>query len=127
MSGPGSLVGIATDYGLDGSGIESRWGRDFPPVQTNPGAHTACCTMGTESFLGVKYGRGVTMTTHPLLVPQSWKSGVIPLLTLWATTGPVTGTLYRLFLISIVFEKSVLEFSLLCFQGSKIPKYKDSS
>jgi hypothetical protein len=22
-------VGIATDYGLDGPGIESRWGRDF--------------------------------------------------------------------------------------------------
>jgi hypothetical protein len=28
--GPGSVVGIATDYGLDGPGIESRWGRDFP-------------------------------------------------------------------------------------------------
>ena len=25
-SGPGSSVGIATDYGLDGPGIESRWG-----------------------------------------------------------------------------------------------------
>jgi hypothetical protein len=23
-------VGIATRYGLDGLGIESRWGRDFP-------------------------------------------------------------------------------------------------
>ena len=30
MCGPGSVVGIATDYGLDGQGIESRWGRDFP-------------------------------------------------------------------------------------------------
>ena len=28
--GPGSSVGIATGYGLDGAGIESRWGRDFP-------------------------------------------------------------------------------------------------
>jgi hypothetical protein len=28
--GPGSVVGIATGYGLDGAGIESRWGRDFP-------------------------------------------------------------------------------------------------
>jgi len=28
-SGPGSVVGIATGYGLDGPGIESRWGRDF--------------------------------------------------------------------------------------------------
>ena len=30
IGGPGSSVGIATGYGLDGSGIESRWGRDFP-------------------------------------------------------------------------------------------------
>ena len=29
VCGPGSSVGIATDYGLDGPGIESRWGRDF--------------------------------------------------------------------------------------------------
>jgi len=29
-SGPESVVGIATAYGLDGPGIESRWGRDFP-------------------------------------------------------------------------------------------------
>jgi hypothetical protein len=28
--GPGSVVGIANGYGLDGPGIESRWGRDFP-------------------------------------------------------------------------------------------------
>ena len=27
--GPDSVVGIATAYGLDGPGIESRWGRDF--------------------------------------------------------------------------------------------------
>jgi hypothetical protein len=25
-----SSVGIATGYGLDGLGVESRWGRDFP-------------------------------------------------------------------------------------------------
>jgi hypothetical protein len=28
--GPGGSVGIATGYGLDSLGIESRWGRDFP-------------------------------------------------------------------------------------------------
>jgi len=48
-SGPGSVVGTATGYGLDGLGIESQWGRDFlhlfrptlgptqPPVQWVPG------------------------------------------------------------------------------------------
>ena len=28
--GPDSVVGVATRYGLDGPGIESRWGRDVP-------------------------------------------------------------------------------------------------
>jgi hypothetical protein len=49
LSGPGSSVSIATGYGLDGLGIESRWGRDIPhlsrpalgpassPVQWVPG------------------------------------------------------------------------------------------
>ena len=30
MCGPGSVVGMATAYGMDGQEIESRWGRDFP-------------------------------------------------------------------------------------------------
>jgi hypothetical protein len=51
--GPNSSVGIATRYGLDGSGIESRWGRDFPhQSETGPGAHPASYTMGTGSFTG---------------------------------------------------------------------------
>ena len=29
--GPGNSVGIATDYELDGPGIESRWGEIFRP------------------------------------------------------------------------------------------------
>jgi len=28
-NGSGSSVGTATGYGVDGTGIESRWGRDF--------------------------------------------------------------------------------------------------
>jgi len=48
-------------------------GRDFPPVQTSPVAHPASCTMGTGSFPRVKYGRGVLLATHPLLVPRSMK------------------------------------------------------
>ena len=84
-SGPGSSVGIATELRTIRSGIESRWGRDFPPLQTGTGAHPASCKMGTGSFPEVKCGRGVTLTTQPLLVLRSWKSRTIPLPTLWAT------------------------------------------
>jgi hypothetical protein len=85
LNGPGSSVGIATGYGLDGPGIESRWGARFSaPVQTGPGAHPASCTMGTKSFPGVKSGLGVTLIPHLLLVPWSWKSRSIPLLPLLA-------------------------------------------
>ena len=69
--GPGSSVGIATELRAGLFGIESPRGRDFPPVRTGPGAHPASCKMGTGSFPGVKCGRGVLLTTHPLLVPRS--------------------------------------------------------
>jgi hypothetical protein len=69
VCGPGSSVGIATGYGMDGPGIESRWeARFFAPIQTGPRAHPASCTMGTDSFPGVKSGRDVTLIPHPLLV-----------------------------------------------------------
>jgi len=87
LLGPGSSVGIATELRAGGSGIESRWGRDFPTVQTGSGAHPASCTMGTGPFPGIKWDRGVLLTTHPLLVPGSWKSRAIPVPTLWATPG----------------------------------------
>jgi hypothetical protein len=72
IGGPGSVVGIATAYGLEGPGIESRGGARFSaPIQTGPEAHPASCTIGTGSFPGVSYGRSVTLTPHPLLVPRS--------------------------------------------------------
>jgi len=37
---------------MDGPGIESRWGRDFP--QVCPGAHPAFYTTGTGSISGIK-------------------------------------------------------------------------
>ena len=111
MSGAGNSVGIATDYGLDGPGIEFWWGEIFRPFQTGPGAHPASCTKGTGSFPGVKYGRCMLFNTHPLLVPWSWKSRVLPLPTLWATTGLVTGTLYTLPLPLLFFLKRRKIFS----------------
>ena len=62
--GRDSSVGIATPYGLDGPGIESRCWRDFSvPVRTVSGAHPASYTKGTGSLLGVKRpGRGLD---HP--------------------------------------------------------------
>ena len=64
--GRDSSVGIATRYGMEGAGIESRWGRDFPhqsrpalgptqsPIQWVPGL-----------FPGVKRpGRGVHHPSH---------------------------------------------------------------
>ena len=35
-------------------------------------------------FPGSKIGRGLTLSSHPLLVPWSWKGRAIPLLPLWA-------------------------------------------
>jgi len=58
--------------------------RFFAPVQTGPGAHPASCTMGTWSFPGVRSGRGMTLTPHPLLVPWSRKNRAITLLPLLA-------------------------------------------
>ena len=84
-SGPGSVVGKASGYGLDDPGIEFRWGTRFSaPVQTGPGAHPASWTMVTAYFPGVKSGWGVTLTPHRLLVSWSRKSRAIPLLLLWA-------------------------------------------
>jgi hypothetical protein len=72
--GPGSVAGIATGYGLDVPGIETRWGARFSaPVQTGPRAHPPSCTVGTWSLPGVKSGRGVTLTSHPLVVPLVMK------------------------------------------------------
>jgi hypothetical protein len=79
VCGPGSSVGIATDYGLDGPGIESRWGRDF--------SHTSRPTLGptrppVQWVPGLSWGvkrPGCGADHPPLLAPKSRKSRAIPL------------------------------------------------
>jgi hypothetical protein len=54
-------VGIATRYGLDGPGIDSRWVARFSaPIETGPEGQPVSYTKDTGSFPWVKRpGRGV--------------------------------------------------------------------
>ena len=72
--GPGSSVGIATVYGLDGPGIESQWRRNFPHLSR------PAMQMGTWSFPGAMCGRDVTLIPHHLPVPRSKQSNTSTLL-----------------------------------------------
>ena len=102
-SGPSSSVGIATTgWAVRGS---NSGGARFSARPDRPWGPPSLLYNGYRVFTGVKCGRGVVLTTHAPLVPRSWKSRAIPLPTIWATTGPVTGTLYLL--------QSVLRF---CFE-----------
>jgi hypothetical protein len=85
--GPGSSVGIAIDYWLDGPGSNPGGDEIFRPSRPAQGPIHPPVQLGTGSFLGVKCGQGVLLTTHPLLVRRSWKSRAIRLPTLWATPG----------------------------------------
>ena len=80
LYGPGSSVGIATE--LDGPGSSPGGDEIFLPSRPALGLTQPPVKW---SFPGVKCTRGVLLTTHPLLVPRSWKSRAIPLPTLWAT------------------------------------------
>jgi hypothetical protein len=73
----GSSVSIVSGYGLDDEAIEVRSparAEDFSSsfcVQTGSGVQPASCTMGTGGpFPGGKAAGGVTLTTHPHLVPR---------------------------------------------------------
>ena len=85
----GSSVGIATDYGLDSPGIESLRRKIFHPSRLALGSIQPPLQWVPGLSRGVKYGWGVLLNTHPLLVPQSWKSRALPIPTLWATTWPI--------------------------------------
>ena len=85
--GRDSVASAATRYGLDGPGIESRWGggaRFSAPFQTDPGAHPPSYTMVTSSFPGVK------RPEHDvdLLPPSSAEVKEIVELCLYSPSGP---------------------------------------
>ena len=65
MRGPGSSVGIAIGYGLDGPGIESRWGEIFRTFPDRPWGLPSLLYNGYRVFPGGKEGWGVTLTPHP--------------------------------------------------------------
>ena len=98
IAGLGSSVGIATDYGLDGPGIESRWGRDFPPVQTGPGAHPTSCKMGTGGK--VRPGRAADHSppSSAAVVEEQSYTCTHPL----GHTGPVTGSVYLIIIVIVI-------------------------
>jgi hypothetical protein len=56
---PGSSVGIVTGYGLDGPGIEHRWGLDFPHLFRPALGSTQPPVKWGLSFPGVESGRGI--------------------------------------------------------------------
>jgi hypothetical protein len=84
-------VGIATRYGLDGSGFEPWLGvRFIGPIQTDPAVHPASCTIGAGSLSWGSSGWGVELTTHPFLALGSNMGTAIllpPPVPAWHVTG----------------------------------------
>jgi hypothetical protein len=58
VCGPGSSVGIATDYILDGPGIESRWGMRFSAHPDRPWGPPSLLYNGYRVFFGGKVRPG---------------------------------------------------------------------
>jgi len=86
---PGSSVGIATGYRLDGPGLNPRGGEIFRTYRDRPWGPPSLLYNGYRVFPRSKERPGRDADHHPLLVPWSRKNSAIPLLPLW-TVRPVT-------------------------------------
>jgi hypothetical protein len=62
-----SVVSVATRYWLGGPGIESRWGEIFRTYPDRLRGPPSLLYNGYRVFPEGKGGRGVMLTTHPLL------------------------------------------------------------
>ena len=69
--GPGSAVGIATAYGLDGPGIEFRWGEIFRTSPDRPCGPPSLLYNGYRVFPGGEVLPGRDADPSPLLVQRS--------------------------------------------------------
>jgi hypothetical protein len=67
----GSSVGMATGYGLDGPGIESRWRRDFSHLSDRPWGPHSLLYNGYRVFPGGRRRPGSDADLSPLLVPTA--------------------------------------------------------
>ena len=76
--GPGSVAGIATGYRLNGSGNQSRWGRDFPHLSRPALGPPSLLYSGYRVFPGGKERPGRDADPSPLLVPWSRKGRTPP-------------------------------------------------
>jgi hypothetical protein len=73
---------------------------------------------GYRVFPGGKGGRGVMLTTHPLLVPRLRKSRAIPPFTLWVLLGLLRGSLY-LYLCTVLDAAVMLRYRNHTFQAGE--------
>ena len=63
-------VDIASRYGLDGPGIESRWGRNFPHLSKPALGPTQPPIQRVQGLSQGWSGQGVALTTQPHLAPR---------------------------------------------------------
>jgi hypothetical protein len=89
-------ITVSTIFILESLGIESRCGEIFRTYPDQLRGPPSLLYNGYRLFPGGKGGRGVMLTTHPLLVQRLRKSWATPPLTLWVLLGLLRGSLYLL-------------------------------
>ena len=110
-----SSVSIATGYGLDGPGIESPWGRDFPHLSRPALGPTLPPVQWVPGLSGVKERPERDAEPSPLLVPWSRKSRAVSLLPLWIIRP-----------VQSLSACATVHFTLLLLWGTGRPGYGNS-